>query len=116
MKGIKYAIGVGLLSLPLLFGGCKDCNESSGNSNLKGKVVSEMYTPGSWNQHCSYFFTMDTEYGRKSIEATSIREPDKLGLATLIEPGDSVEIVGFNRCLDRQMFEIPIRKIRVLDN
>ena len=119
MKGLYKAIGVGLVSLPLLLGGCRE-NKAKEYENLQGTVFSERYMPvirGSWGGIASsrYSFSMDTEHGRKAVQVTPTRVIKKESIDALIEPGTKVEIEIKKDEKDKQVYIIPADKITVLE-
>ena len=121
MKGLQKAIGVGLVCVPLLLGGCKQ-----EYMTLRGSVFSERYMPASGQSgfftspvQSKYSFSMDTEFGRKGIQVESTREVTKESIDAMIEPGTKVEIFveqnSFTKNLkDQQIYQLTADKIRVL--
>jgi hypothetical protein len=121
MKGLYKAIGVGLLSVPLLLGGCKkEATPEQEYMKLQGTAFSERYMPASGSSfnapdiQSRYSFSMDTEFGRKAVQVESTREITKESIDALVEPGTKVEIELEQDKKDQQVYRVPADKIRVI--
>lgn len=113
MRNLYKVIGVGVLSLPLIFGGCgkKDMQEYK----LQGTTFSEMYRPAKdATESNRYSFVMDTELGRKAVQ---VEETQGIRLETiddLIEPGTKVEIEIKKDKANQHVYKVNSDKIKVL--
>jgi len=121
-KGLRKAIGVGIVSLPLIFGGCT--NDKSPPTiediTLQGTVFSECYMPATAGgfanptKESRYSFSLDTEHGRKTFQVESTRNITKESVDALIEPGTKVEIKLRKTSLDQIGYIINVNNIKIL--
>ena len=124
MKGLYKAIGVGTVSLPLIFGGCgkKEATPEAMQEYMKlqGTTFNERYMPASGSSfnapdiQSRYSFSMDTELGRKAVQVESTRDIRKESIDALIEPGTKVEIEIEKEDADKQVYSVDADKIKVL--
>ena len=97
MKGLYKAISVGLVSVPLLFGGCSE-KKAKEYTNLQGTVFSERYMPATAggfmnsSKESRYSFSIDTQDGRTVFQVESTRDLSKESLDALVDPGTKVEV------------------------
>ena len=121
MKGLYKAIGVGLISVPLLLSGCKrEATPEQKYIELQGTAFSERYMPASGSSfnapdiQSRYSFSMNTEFGRKAVQVESTSEITKESIDALVEPGTKVEIEIERGKKDQQVYIVPADKIKVL--
>ena len=119
MKGLCKAIGVGLVSVPLLLGGCGK-SEPTQYTNLQGTVFSERYMPATAggfmnpSKESRYSFSLDMQDGRKVFQVESARDLSKESLDALIEPGTKVEVQIEKGTEDQTGYTVPATRIKVL--
>lgn len=119
MKGLYKAIGVGLVSLPLLLGGCKE-KQPIEYTNMQGTVFSESYMPATAggfvnpSKESRYSFSLDLEDGRKVFQVESTKWLRKESIDALIEPGTRVEVQVEKGTRDQTGYTIPANRIKVL--
>jgi len=122
MKGLYKAIGVGIVSVPLLLGGCKkEATPEWQYMKLQGIVINETYVPRNTGSFIDpvvaskYSFSMKTENGTKAVQVKSTREISKETINSLVDPKLKVEIEIEKGNADNQVYSVPANKIRVLE-
>ena len=118
MKGLYKAIGIGVVSLPLIFGGCGKNDATPEQvqqyTRLQGTAFNERYTPGNFLNDSRYSFSIDTEVDRKLVQVKSTLYIRKEGIDILIEPGTKIEIEIEKGRENQQVYTLSADKIKIL--
>ncbi len=101
MKKLYKAIGVGIVGLSLIFGGCEKKKSTPNQQYIKlqGTVLTENYVPRNTGSFIDpvisskYSFSVDTKFGKKAIQIQSTRQISKETIDSLVDPETKVEIV-----------------------
>ena len=125
MKGLYKTISVGLMSLPLVLGGCAEMSSEQPYIKVRGTVISETYVPRSTGsfQHpvidSKYSFSMKTENGKKVVQVQSargsLRNISKETIASLVDPDTKVEIEIKEGYMNNQVYFVSADKIKALE-
>ncbi len=120
MKGLYKAIGVGIVTLPLIFGGCEKKEAPSKYMKLQGTVFSERYMPATAggfmnpSKESRYSFSLDTENERKVFQVESTKNMRKESIDALIEPGTKIEVQIEKGAIGQRGHTVPANRIKVL--
>lgn len=117
MKGIYKTICVGIVGLPLLFGGCSKPTEYI---TIKGTVIDETYIPREvvsvtgTTIDSKYSFSMKTKQGKKVVQVEDTFDKDKETIDTLVNRDANVEFKLPKSIADDQVYVVKADRINVL--